>query len=177
MSPSQFRPRWPSFRRHFRTGAGEPRRDGLRARGRHAGELGEARGLASRGSQRGLLLCVCFCFVSRTVWRPGESPTGASRAAGSPGGPPGIFPWRSRRPPGHHNANAVKTVCRFVCGRGKNRNSTIWGRFPAQPGPGGAWAPAGAPLDVHRFSVATSSSADAAQTETPKLKSWIRLGT
>ena len=57
ISPSHFRPRLPSFCRHFRTGAG-PRRDGLRARGRHAGELGEARGLASRGSQRGR----CFRF-------------------------------------------------------------------------------------------------------------------
>ena len=141
MSPSQFRLRWPpNFRRHFRTGAGEPRRDGLRARGRHAGELGEARGLASRGSTRRVFFSFFVLFAGPFGGRgrvlPGSSP-GASRAAGSPGGPPGIFPWRSRRPPGHYSANAVKTVFWFVCGRGDNRNSTIWGRFPAQPGPGG----------------------------------------
>ena len=152
--------------------AGWPPRQGATCRGARGSP-----GVGFPGVPAGpLVFWFWFCFPDR-LEAGGESyrglPPVASRAAGSPGGPPGIFPWRSGRPPGNHNANADKTVFRFVCGRGKNRNSTIWGRFPAQPGPGGAWAPAGAPLDVHRFSVATSSAADAAQTGTPKQKNLI----
>ena len=106
------------------------------------GSSGKPGDWLSGGPSGAFFVLFSFCFPDR-LEAGGESyrglPPGASRAAGSPGGPPGIFPWRSRRPPGHYSANAVKTVFRYVCGRGKNRNSTIWGRFPAQPGPGGAW--------------------------------------
>ncbi len=42
------------------------------------------------------------------------------------------------------------------------------GPLPGPTRPRGAWAPAGAPLDVHRFSVATRSTADANRNPKPE---------